>query len=455
MTEYLRIATEDGADYYDLLHGPVRKAWTGYAENTNSRGLMERRYALVSGARAGRLEVMEAVKQIEVFARRVSDWQLDPISHSSIWLEEAAEGEAPLRRALVHDIRIRIRDNVGMGPHLKVGTLFGDIVISTTPYHESRVRRTGSTTAVSCLGGMVEIGGGGTANGRLERFAITALAEDRIYNAWVGIRDVGEGASDFNPVMSFYETFGLPLPTGLTAVSDSGAKLNFAIQINHSVVTNPTTMTDRFHTAISYNHGVDKNFAHWKGRYRAILRYRIVGTAAIIGFQLSYGQPFGPLRPRNDTVYLQGTNNQYKLVDVGEVTIPTVPISNQQLSQQVQTVYDTGFVYATEFVSGTAATDHLVLDCIILVPSEYMATTERVPALPFYSETINWIATERETAVLGRRNLLVDGSNNLSLPSNGGIAVVLVERQASQIKTDTVDVSWNALNRYGRYAGNG
>lgn len=456
MTEHLRIATEDGSDYYDLLHDPVRKMWSGYTETVTPQGLMERRYSVVGShlVDGGRLAVMEALKRIEEFGRRVNEWQLSPTAHPSIWLEESAEGEAPIKRALIQSIRVRTRDTSGMGPMLGAGTLFGEVSVFTTTHHESKIRRSGSKSAVSCLGGMVEIAGGGTLDARMERLALTAPAEDRIHNAWIGIRDVGAGVADFNPIICFYDIANPPLPTGITAVSDSNAVLPFAIQINHSAVANPTTLIDRGYTTIFFNYGT-VDFSHWKGRYRAILRYRVVGTAAIIGFQLSYGQPLAPLRPRNETVYLQGTNNQYKLIDVGEVVIPTVPISNLQLSQTVQTVYDTGFTYATEFISGAAATDHLVIDCIILIPAERMATAERVPSLLFYTNTINWIATEREAAVMGLRNLVVDGSNNLSVPPGGGLAVILVERQSAQTKTDTATVNWSAFNRYGRYSGNG
>ena len=66
MTETLRIADETGANYYDLLNGPLRVRMGRYAENPRG-ALLERRYALTSHFTNDdeRLAVMEAQKIIE------------------------------------------------------------------------------------------------------------------------------------------------------------------------------------------------------------------------------------------------------------------------------------------------------------------------------------------------------------------------------------------------------
>jgi hypothetical protein len=455
MTKTLRIATESRGDYYDLRNGLVRIAMGRYSEN-RARGGMERRYGLV-GARTAdadnNLQIMEAIKRIETFGKRAADYATDPTRTESIWLEEAAEGEAPIRRALITAIALRYSVNDLIDPLLGSGSLFGELVITTTPFHESIVASTLSAS-VSVLGGKLEIPGGGTTDGRVEQLSLRPAPSVAIRNAWVGIRPFNKGVSDFEPVTPFSSR--TPTVTGVTIITDSGASSGQAVQVDHSVVSTPDTLTLRHWTSTGLAH-VGKNGLHFYGRYRLILRYRIPNAATragtLIALKMYYGGqiPQAPGIPM-DTVYLNGTEGAYTLIDLGEVSIPHYGIEAAKVVN-FTSAQDTPFFFATEFIDGDPATDHLIVDSVVLVPSERLATLDEFNG--GNGTEVFWVMSPMDNpSIVGQLLVQADGSSTLSLPEEGGVIVTVAERGDTNI-AGVVTLTAVTRPRYGRYAGNG
>lgn len=457
MTRILRLCGESGALEYDLVGGALRATLNNYYETMTSDGLLERRYGLYGTTDTHTaLEIMEAFKQLERVARLGSEWHARPYEHESIWLEESAADEVPYKRALVYRMETR-RQAVPLvsDPLMGYESLIGELAIVTLPAHESSVARTAvNASGVSVLGGLATFGPGGTTEGRVARLTIGPPFGTYAYNAWVGIRPINAGIDDFNPIVSFSAN-----PTGaiagITTIVDANAYSGQAVQINHSLVPSPTTLTPRHLTSIALAHP-SGDLRHWNGRYRAILRYKIVGTAAQIALKIYYGTVSTgsldvgiPL----DTVYLNGTADTYRTVDVGEVVLPFYAHYGQTALTAISAANDCGFLAATEFIDGTAATDHLSIAEIILIPADRLAMCENFDQV---WTRVNWLTAENgNTAVLGDYGYAVEGANTLSLPPGGGIVVVLVEDAGVSSKTDVVDLTVISYSRYGRYAGNG
>lgn len=455
----LRITNEPGSQYYDLVNGPVRATLNEYFENVTGDGRLERRYSLqASTDRHTRLEIMEAFKLIEAIIPLAEKARDKPFEGPSWWLEEGAEDEVPHKRAVIEKMSIKRRYVPGMSdPLLTHDYLVGELVIVTKIENESGIRHVAiDATGVSVLGGMVTFGGGGTQDGRVERLTIepqSGLLADSVNHAWVGIRPENAGLADFNPVLSLSEISGT-LPTGLSLVADTDAVSGYALQISHNTVATPNVLTDRFWTAISLSH-FPADYSHWNGRYRGILRYKIVGITAQIAIQFSYGNAFLNERRRMDMVYLTGTNDVCRYVDIGEINLPFFGSYPGKVVEEINGSYDCSFVYATEFIDGNPSIDHLKLLELILMPADRLGTCTDAPQISGLAK-INWLTNEFDQAdVIGERGLVIDGQNTLSLPQGGGALVVLVESVDEASKTDLLNITMAVRHRYGRYAGNG
>lgn len=458
MTTILRLANEIGTEPYDLIGGALRATLNLYYENMTTSGLLERRYGLYASTMTHtNIEIMEAYKRLEAIEARIKNKRQRPFEGKSWWLEEGAASEVPYKRAVIYDLSLRRQYMPGISdPLFSEGHdyMVGEISIVTDPENESSVLRTAVPAAsVSVLGGFVRFGAGGTREGRVALLSLQPPFATYAYNAWVGVRPEAEGSDDFNPLVSF--SSNTPALAGVTLVADTNAANGTAVQIDHSAVATPTTMTPRHLTTLALAHS-GANLAHWHGRYRAILRYKIVGTAAQIAVKVYYGTvSLGSLDVGIplETVYLSGTSGLYRLADMGEITLPFYGNYSSRLLDVLSADDDCGFLAATEFIDGAAATDHLTLDAIILVPAERLATCANFDQV---FTAVNWLMNEYGvTAVLGSYGYAVEGKNSLRLPSEGGVIVVLVEDLAGSKKTDAVDLTVKSYNRYGRYAGNG
>lgn len=456
MTVIMRISNETRTNFYDLINDVVHVTADEYYENITSDGLLERRYGLFAKTRDyGRLEIMEAYKRLEAIVALVNQRRLRPYDLPSFWLEESAEDETPHKRAVLNRASTKLRYvPLFSDPLLVNDHLVGELIVVTQPDNENSIERTViDTTGVSVLFGVVPISGSGTREGRISRLTVAPPFGTYAYNAWVGIRPKNDGVDEFNPMISF--AANSPTEIGVTSVSDANAASGHAVQINHNTVSTPNALTPRHLVGLSQVYP-SANLKHWNGRYRAILRYRIVGTAAQIAVKLYYGTvSIGSLDVGipMDTIYLQGTNNSYRLIDAGEVILPFYGYYHEKTLAALGATYGCGFLVATEFIDGTPSTDHLVIDGIGLMPSDRMATCVEYPQI---FSRVNWMTDEDgNTAVLGDYGYAVEGVNTLTLPPDGGVAVVLVEDAGISKKTDQVGLTIKAHSHYGRFAGNG
>lgn len=465
MTQVLTIATENRSTHYDLLREPVKALTDNFYENMTSEGNLERQYMLYGPHDDNdetRLQVMEAFKRLERCQRLVAIWQSDKFRNQTIWLEEAAKHEIPFKRSLITSMSLRRTSrsrwsSVLLDDH----ALMGELVIVSKPYHESSIANTLSFSGVNTLGGKVEIGGGGTVDGRVQELSIRSGPAISLTNAWIGIRPVNDGTADFEPFIPFSSNEP-NLVDGVDIIADGNAFNGQAIRVDHSAVDISDRLTVRHYTTNAIAYPLTDG-RYYNGRYRAVVRYRIINDigpsagkdSTLIALKLYYGPVslFGNPGIPLETLYLNGTDGLYRLVDAGEVSIPHF---GSLAASSVFSVsgYSCGFAFATEFIDGRIDEDHLIVDGIVLIPADRLATLDGFDG--GNGTKALWLTTENdETVVVGEFATAAEGQNSLSYPAEGGVVVLAVEENGMSSIGNRISLNMTTRHRYGRYAGNG
>lgn len=231
----LRLITSDGAEMYDLIEDDIYVSASGaYMESTTMGGMRERRFGVVGAYSSGtsRMQIMTAAKKLNDMGRKAREWIAQPERAAAVWLQETAEDETMDRRALVYDVILEREAAGGITPMLGIGHFFGTLTIITTPYFEASTSREADFSNVDTIGQVVYIDGGGTVDGRISNLLIDNSSTNKLYKGWMGIREVGQGYSDFEPIMSFSERAATT--TGVSIVGTQDTNTTEAAQIAFS-----------------------------------------------------------------------------------------------------------------------------------------------------------------------------------------------------------------------------
>lgn len=447
-----RIANSDGTITYNFLTAVLKIKADDWTTSIDSEGRTVESMILVG--KDTDANIIAAAQTIAELQESVKLFSESPFNYYSIWYEYSATAETA-KRALIYDIQFKPVPRSVYGPTLGKGGSFYSLVITHSSKWEDRTFTSawgiGGGT-FSCLGGTVTLAAiKGSLPARLSQFVIgryagSGVAADPITRLWTGIRPTRYGVSSFVPKWELEDG---------TAVEDTAGAIETGASIVGLAPANCmecdfATKTGLYRRVLISIDDViaDTNYNHFIGSYLVLLRYKL-SAAGTVGVQMRTGfvdnAPFAP----HEEKYV--TSTAWRYVELGEISIPPFSVRSDSGALHIQS-FEIGIL--AERLSGTPS---IFLDCLILIPSEHIATAtgsdvyfDATPD-PDESGIANYYSYEDgETSAVGlfsvgaavSVNVTLDYTfRNWEIPIDGGLFVMAGEQEALQDLDDVVSAS--------------
>lgn len=411
--------------------------------------------------------IRTAVNELRDYLNMALEYAADTTNLYSLWYRWQTSGES-LKRALVFSYSLEQLDHNVDDIHLESGAGRYLFTFTRAATYEERDPQETSKNNVNTCGGLWDLSStisGGDADGRVRVLKVTPRnASNDLVKMWVGIRPLraGIGASGtnfyFDPVLELTTSQSL----GVTGVSSETTESN---------TINGQHMEDDFSggedLAFKFSFSLGSSAGAYIGRYLVLLRCKIVSGSGtcLARVSTSFASPtYSAPVALGSTQYL--TNNQWHLIEMGEVEIPGGRGHSSLDIQSFRVNLETGRA------SGTAV---LGTDCFVLIPSDHYITwggaafgnsgspdTEAwIMAHPDNSlegyvvgPTSGFLGFLKEGQSYGYGEL---GGRNWAYPRDrvgfvdGGALVIAAERSSTQSVTDGVDLEIEVKRRWQSY----
>jgi len=468
MAARFRLADISQSTLVDLLSGTMKLQYNSWStrdpamEGEPPRGRyggpfvfqrfspVEEQMTLLGSDTVGNL--ITGINAISAILEGVRLYNDDPAKGVSYWLEVNADGESP-RRALIGGGGASTPTGIGMTPLLEKSKARQQLTLLRHPLWESVTAYAPSVANVSCCGGMMSLTGGGVVPGRIEKLQIQGRngGGGPLYRFWAGIRPTYQGLTNFNPVWECEASADL---TDCSTVADGTASGGYKKRITFATVP---TMTGRFSGSLVTHMGgaLSKVYV---GRYLILARVKVdSGTVANVRFCTSMGT--AGAMTKHKTCY-SISNTSWRLLPLAVFDIPPMGYQSQIWADDLVMYWH--YMVEAERVSGGGNLD---MDVFYLIPARHMASVEgaQVQYVVDGYQPVKLYTYENDThAALWYKNIpsheYPDSAAAYSfsdwyLPVEGGKLVLVGEREASHVLTDTVDVSLAAYYRWRSFRG--
>lgn len=450
MADFLNLALVDHTDTgskYNLLTGALalkRGSWQPVSGQGDEL-IIETMDVIAAGTVTA---ITAAEAEINDLLERAALFHNDSLVQDSVWLEwstdsEPGAGTYAAKRALLYGGALQVdQPDISVGGFLQ-GSLFAKLILIRHPLWEELIEEEVNDSSVSLWCGEVSLsaygysgGYSGTAPSRIEvlQFAIG----NAIYKMWVGIRDLYQGVTDFDPKWELEDgTNG----TDTTTQTVSGASGG---DVKQCTFSGDSSMVERVSIAIS-DVLASGSEEHFIGRYLVLLRCQLssAGSCLIKMYHgLSNQVGFVP----SEAVFMDNTG--WELIELGHIQIPPDGYRDQ-LSNRTALEDFTISIHA-EQLSGSG---NLNLDALCLIPSDHIVSVDQIGANPFglYIETF-----EDDTAIARviSSSVPVDipelAISAWHLPRDPGIMVIAGQRETSHVLTDDItslNLQWYPRHR--------
>lgn len=468
MAAILRLITNDGLVYADLLNGVLKLRaglWAtraavaegefkpaGYGAQFEFKqyGTLSESFELFGEGTVSALRTAcYKIDQLLEIARR---WHLGQEFTNCVWLEWAGEGENA-RRALIYNGALEISSTLGASPLQESGYLNARLTLTRHPFWEASAGEWLNPGALNCTGGYAAITPtwSYTAPARIYNSILNGVSgSGTLYRIWAGIRENLAGVSDFTSIAECEDgTLGTDAALG----SESGASPTGSTTDNKVTVSFSTVTTNAKRVTISLSTFCSGDTDHMIGRYLVLVRCK-AGASTTVALEARAGATLqGDPPDTNRPAYLDNTS--WRLIEAGEVLFPPTGRSMPSFGCELQ-------LWA-ERISGSGS---LTLDAVILIPSRhllkiegadchYVAYTPPLPNVSYpvhvYRDPNEQIDATADISSGAADEPLVWEEHDWYLPMGGGLLVIACERETEHVLTDELEPQIYIYPRYATY----
>jgi len=198
--------------------------------------------------------------------------------------------------------------------------------------------------------------------------------------------------------------------------------------------------------------------ANMPGRYLVLLRAKVLANTNVV-FQLRYGYSGSTdtMHAISNTIYYAGTGAAYRLIELGNISIPASPyyaapsqLNNKAVTTDLQL-----------WMQRVAGTDDVQLDALILIPCDHMIHVDDLDDITLNDKC--YVITTPDDRTLANRYKLTGGAYYVGevttaptpefyWPAAGGLAVFAAERSASSVLDDWATLTMQTFSRWHTYS---
>ena len=388
--------------------------------------------------------IISSVDVLDGLAESTRRFLKDKAEGDSVWYEIVADPATEIpKRALIYKIEVRpLYTNIYI-PTLGRGAAFYELEFERAVAFEDITAIGSTATACNVLGGTITLGAQrGNLPARIQRLNI--ISSNALEEFWIGIRPVGPGVTNFNPLWECENALTLGADT--TIVADAAAS---GTTVKTTFASGPS-MANRFIIKLD-DVTASANYHHFVGEYLVLLRCKVdasttVGVRMFTGYDNTLTAVYQPTYYR--PVY-GITNQNYMYKELGVISIPSFGYRRMLRNDSLVKNYTIGVQAERTAGSGSNA---VYCDCLVLIPYQHfihiskaeMSAARSVDAYMDELGEINAFMTESNVVL---SNMEVQ-NNNWEYPVVGGMLVFAAERVTTSDKADSGTVTLTFRRRY-------
>jgi hypothetical protein len=425
-------------------------------ESAAAGGLVAMPFRLI-GRQAATGGLLVEHGELVAMLEQAKRWHRVRTEHDSIWLHWASKDETD-KRALVYDWAQRILATPTTDGFIDNDAVQMALAITRHPYWENINSDSYGAVIRSAGGGVFDMRSnisGGDVDGRISQLSIVPGGSGQDFTTiWLGIRPPHH----------------LPSASSFTAHAECEDGAGFDADTTTSTQTDayggtPNCLATSFGTVTTLAHRWSLQLSDWPtgyegmiGRYLALLRCKLSASGTVAArLSTSWStNPFGTT-PRQVQSLRYLTNTNWLFVPLGEIAIPAASWRDgiATLSTGLP-----GYAINMELarISGTPT---FYSDRLVLVPAEHLvvwsgpeanlkATSQGVLFTEPDDEVFGYIATSTPFEVIDAPQV---AAQNWRYPHEGGVGVVVAQRNGNSVSTDTVTLSAAVVKRWLSYHG--
>lgn len=418
-----RDADNSDIDSVDLMSVPVELQYEGWQQGTpsqqNQPSVDDVITLLMNAGNANTLAT--ALQSIDSKVKQ-TQWAQDPLNPIGVWLRTKLATETNTRQAFIQELRrspaLPITDPLMYDSTLQKYQLG----VTRMPVWENVLATTITSSAISANGGTLSYSIAGDAHARVGLIESIFNAQDAT-EIWYGAKSdrYGVNPANFVPRWSLYP--GAVSDPDITTTSDATAAAGTRVNCDFSSITTMRTL------AAPVMSGVTANLSDQRGKYHALLRWRINSGVTLVcnvrvgtGFEIG-GSILSPTYMPRRRLASVNANYGWVYSSLGIIKIP--PVSGFDVALGSITI----FIQA-EKVSGSGT---LSLDSIVLIPAEHAVHVDHGTVGIAGSSVKSYIMTRPDgvKSAIGLSSSsggVIEGVGSLdettwSLPSGSGVIV--------------------------------